>query len=78
MSHTTISCACGLRAHPPTIPACELALTILGFKDNDQCRCTAVQINTDPRSCRLASDNLTSIVTGPGISTGPMALFQDQ
>ena len=31
--------ACGLRAHPPTIPACELALTILGFKDNDQSLC---------------------------------------
>ena len=25
-------------------------------------------VMTDPRSCRLASDNLTSIVTGPGIS----------
>jgi len=31
--------ACDLRAHPPTIPACELALTILGFKDNDQSLC---------------------------------------
>jgi len=31
--------ACGLRAHPPTIPACELALTNQGFKDNDQSLC---------------------------------------
>ena len=58
---STFFFACMLVTYGPTrppVPACELALTILGFKDNDQQCFPRVfnDITTDPRTLFTQSD----------------------